>query len=373
MTVPAQVLALNSGSSSLKFGLFRVSDAWAEAVISGGAETAGAGKRSFWARDSAGGQLASETDSGLDQEGALQRIGEIVSAHAPDAVGHRIVHGGPRLRRHSLIDASVLRNLESAAAFAPLHVPQALSVLRLARARFPRCPHVACLDTAFHADLPDVARVLPLPAALRPEGIERYGFHGLSCESIVHRLGSGLPERLVIAHLGGGASVTAVQRGRSVDTTMGLTPSGGTIMATRCGDLDPGVLIYLMREKGFDAAKLEELVDHRSGLIGISALSGDMRRLREAAASDAGARLAIRMFCQSVRKHVAAMIAVLEGIDMLVFTGGIGEHDAESRAEICEGLAWAGVGAPRCPVRVLAAEEEAEIARRSFALACSAP
>jgi acetate kinase len=367
------VLALNSGSSSLKFGLFNVSATSAEAVISGGVETTASARRRFWARDPDGRQLAEEESAGLDQEDALQRIAELLPAHAPDVVGHRIVHGGPRLRRHSLIDAPVLRQLEAAAAFAPLHVPQALSVLRLAQERFPRCPHVACLDTAFHADLPDIARVLPLPKALQADGIERYGFHGLSCESIVRRLASDLPERLVIAHLGSGVSVTAVRRGRSVDTTMGLTPSGGTIMATRCGDLDPGVLIYLMRERGLDPAGLEDFVYRRSGLLGISGVSSDMRRLREAAESDAGARLAIRMFCRSICKHVAAMIAVLEGIDMLVFTGGIGEHDAQSRTEIGAGLAWAGIGGPRCPVLVLAADEEAEVARRAFALAGAPP
>ena len=167
---------------------------------------------------------------------------------------------------------------------------------------------------------------------LRSEGIQRYGFHGLSCESIVHQLANDLPYRLVIAHLGNGASVTAVKGGKSIDTSMGLTPTGGVIMGTRSGDLDPGVLVYLMREKKFDSAMLEELVDHRSGLLGISGVGSDMRRLHEAASSNADARLAIQMFCYSVRKQVAAMIAALGGVDLLVFTGGIGENDVEVRS-----------------------------------------
>jgi acetate kinase len=343
MTIP--VLALNSGSSSLKFGLYRVGASTCEALLAGEVEATGDAQRD-----------------------AVVRVGRLLAERelpAPAAIGHRIVHGGARVRRHCLIEGDVLRELEAATPFAPLHVPQALSVIRFAQAHFPRCPHAACLDTAFHADLPEVARTLPIPKALRADGIERYGFHGLSCESIVRRLGDALPERLVIAHLGNGASVTAVKDGGSIDTSMGLTPTGGVIMGTRCGDLDPGVLLYLMREKGFDAARLDDLVDRRSGLAGISGIGGDMRRLHAAAPSSADARLAIDMFCYSVRKQVAAMIAVLGGVDVLVFTGGIGEHDAEVRDAICRGLdAWT----PGCAVRVLPSEEEVQIARHSWDL-----
>jgi acetate kinase len=342
-TIP--VLALNSGSSSLKFGLYRVGASSAEALLEGEEETTGEGQR-----DAVGRILKLLADRGMP---------------APAAIGHRVVHGGPRLRRHCLIDDDVLRELDAATAFAPLHVPQALSIIRLAREHFPGRAHAACFDTAFHAELPDVARVLPIPKALRSEGIERYGFHGLSCESIVRRLrepGGDLPHRLVIAHLGNGASITAVKDGRSIDTSMGLTPTGGVVMGTRCGDLDPGVLIYLMREHGYAAARLEDLVDRHSGLLGISGIGGDMRRLHAAAPSSADARLAIEMFCYSVRKQVAAMMAVLGGVDLLVFTGGIGEHDAEVRSAICQGLA--GLGGV-VPVRVLASGEDAQIARHT--------
>jgi acetate kinase len=244
---------------------------------------------------------------------------------------------------------------------------------------------VACFDTTFHAELPEVARVLPVPRELRSEGIQRYGFHGLSCESILHQFGDDPPDRVIIAHLGNGASVTAVKGGKSIDTSMGLTPTGGVIMGTRSGDLDPGLLVYLMREMKFNAAMLEELVDHRSGLLGISGVASDMRQLHKAASSNADARLAIQMFCYSVRKQIAAMTAVLDGVDTIVFTGGIGENDADARAAICAGLSWAGVNldetrnrsnarlasdaASRCTVLVLPSQEDEQIGRHAWALA----
>ena len=367
------VLALNSGSSSLKFGLYRVDSEGAENVFG-------------------------ESVSTADHPDAISRVASVLAASGmppPDAIGHRIVHGGPALRQHCRIDDAVLRQLQAAALFAPLHTPAALALIRFAQTHFPGVPQVACFDTQFHADLPDVARVLPIARELQSEGTQRYGFHGLSLESIVRQLGSHLPnqssvhlpERMVIAHLGNGASITAVKAGLSIDTSMGMTPSGGVIMGTRSGDLDPGVLVYLMRDKSFDAARLEALIDQRSGLLGISGVSGDMRHLHEAAASNRDARLAIEMFCYSVRKQVAAMVAVLGGLDMLVFTGGIGENDAQVRADICAGLSWIGVsldepgnhaasnppcqisdGASRCQVLVLASQEDEQIARHAWAL-----
>jgi len=381
------VLALNSGSSSLKFGLYRVGAARSETLLSGEATAIGDTGAKFTARDARGKALASEAAAIPDQRDAISRIGKVLAGAkmpAPAAIGHRIVHGGPELRRHCLIDDAVLRQLEAAVAFAPLHTPPALSVIRFAREHFSGLPQAACFDTTFHAGLPDVARVLPISKEFQSEGIQRYGFHGLSCESIVRKLGDDLPERVVIAHLGNGASVTAVKAGKSIDTSMGLTPSGGVIMGTRSGDLDPGILVYLIREKKFDAVRLEELVDHRSGLFGISGIASDMRRLHAAAPSNADARLAVAMFCYSVRKELAAMIAVLEGVDMIVFTGGIGENDGEARAAICAGLSWIGVSlddtrnrsandpisdpASRCAVRVIASQEDEQIARHTRAL-----
>jgi acetate kinase len=196
----------------------------------------------------------------------------------------------------------------------------------------------------------------------------------------VHQLAGNLPPRLIVAHLGNGASVTAIRNGQSIDTSMGLTPTGGVIMGTRTGDLDPGVLMYLMREKNLGADALEDLVDHRSGLLGISGMDGDMRRLHEAASTNGDARLAIKMFCYSVRKQIAGMIAALDGVDMVVFTGGIGENDEVARAMICEGLAWAGLGQPESRswkghdvvpgsnVRVLPSQEDVQIARHTWSL-----
>ena len=363
--VSLNVLALNSGSSSLKFGMYRVDANAAEKLFGTSVSTA-------------------------DDPDAMAHVVRVLAASGmppPDAIGHRIVHGGPALRQHCRIDDAVLRQLQEAAAFAPLHTPAALALIRFAQVHFPGLPQVACFDTQFHADLPEVARVLPIARELLSDGMQRYGFHGLSLESIVRQLGDALPQRLVIAHLGNGASITALKAGLSIDTSMGMTPSGGVIMGTRSGDLDPGVLVYLMREKKFDAARLEALVDQRSGLLGISGLSGDMRRLHEAAASNRDARLAIEMFCYSVRKQVAAMVAVLGGLDMLVFTGGIGENDAQVRAEICAGLAWIGIsldethnraasnparclisaGSSHCQVLVLPSHEDEQIARHAWA------
>jgi acetate kinase len=383
----SNILTLNSGSSSLKFGLYRVGSSRTEMLLSGEAESIGDRKAKFSAQDSRENALLSETASIPSQQEAIIRIGRLLADSkmpAPAAIGHRVVHGGPQLRRHCLIDDSLLRQLEAATSFAPLHIPSALSIIRFAQEHFLGLPQVACFDTTFHAELAAVARVLPISKELQSEGIQRYGFHGLSCESIVRQLANDLPNRLVIAHLGNGASVTAVKGGKSIDTSMGLTPTGGVIMGTRSGDLDPGVLVYLMREKKFDAAMLEELVDHRSGLLGISGIGSDMRRLREAASSNADARLAIQMFCYSVRKQVAAMIAALDGVDLIVFTGGIGENDEEARAAICGGLSWIGVSldearnrsannpindpASRCQVLVLASQEDEQIARHTWAL-----
>ncbi|MEO8314853.1 MAG: acetate kinase, partial [Pseudomonadota bacterium] len=343
------VLALNVGSSSLKFGFFMVG-ANGNRVLDSGTE------------ESVGEPLA-----------AFARIAQRMEAQglpSPAAVGHRIVHGGPKCRQHTLIDATVMQQLQAASAFAPLHVPPALALVRAAQARFPYIAQVACLDTAFHAAMPDVARTLPIPRELRALGFERYGFHGLSGESIVRQLGHDVPPRIVIAQLGHGASVTAVAHGASVDTSMGLTPTGGVIMSTRCGDMDPGVLVYVVREHAYDAAQLEALIDQRSGLFGISGFSGDLRELTTAAASTSAssidARLAITMFCSSVRKQIAAMAVVLGGVDLLVFTGGIGENDASTRARICEGLHVLGI--QKAMTRVLPALEEKQIAWRTWQL-----
>jgi acetate kinase len=381
------VLALNSGSSSLKFGLYRMQATETQRLISGEAESIGEKKGSFHAQDAHGAPLIHESAALPSQEDAVIRLARLLTdtkMPAPQSVGHRIVHGGPKLRHPCVIDDTVLKDLEAATVFAPLHMPAALSVIRCARAHYPGLPQVVCFDTTFHANMPDVARVLPIPRTLRAEGVERYGFHGLSCESIVRQLGERLPGHLLIAHLGNGASITAVKQGRSIDTSMGLTPTGGIIMGTRSGDLDPGVLVYLARQKKLDATLLEELVDRRSGLLGISGVSEDLRELDKAASSNADARLAIAMFCYSAAKQLAAMSVALGALDSIVFTGGIGENDARAREAICRHLAVLGVrldaarnrtvsdpisdGASRCEVRVLPSQEDEQIAHNARAL-----
>jgi acetate kinase len=388
---PLRALAFNSGSSSLKFGLYEVRAERAQCLLSGEAQRIGESSSVFRAVDPSGRVICLDTAPLPTPRDVVARVGRWLSdtgAPAPQAIGHRVVHGGPTLRRHCRIDDAVLCQLETDRAFAPLHTPAVLSVIHSAQTQFPGLPQVACFDTVFHARMPAVASVLPLPAALRAHGIQRYGFHGLSCESIVHQLAQasagGMPGRMLIAHLGNGASVTAVRDGVSIDTSMGLTPSGGLIMGTRSGDLDPGVLVYLAREKGFNAAMLEDLVDHRSGLVGISGLDGDMRALHAAAATNADAALAIRMFCYAVRKQLAAMWVVLDGVDAIVFTGGIGEHDAVVRAEVCAGLSSLGVqldearhralvnpisgAGSSCRVHVLPSLEDEQIAWHTGAL-----
>lgn len=338
--VVVNVLSLNAGSSSLKYGLYRVDGDRCEKLLSGQTDAPGDGA----------------------VEAVLATLRER-SLPSPDAVGHRLVHGGPNVREHARIDDALMAHLEEAKAFAPLHVPPALAMVKRSREAFPNVPQVACFDTAFHATLPTVAKTLPLPADLREGGIERYGFHGLSYESIVRQLGDTLPSRTVIAHLGNGASLCAVLDGRSVDTTMGLTPTGGLVMGTRPGDLDPGVLLYLMREKGYDAAKLETLVDRESGLKGLSGGTSDMRQLH--ATDTEASRLAQDVFVHVARKQVAGMVASLGGLDLLVFTGGIGENDAVTREAILAGLQWIG----DFDSRVVPTEEDEQIARHAWRLA----
>lgn len=381
------MLALNSGSSSLKFGLYRVGGRSVVCLLSGQVEGFGGATAVMQAQDAQGGSLLREACPMADASHVLARIAKLLAAcrlPMPLAVGHRVVHGGPRVRQHCSIDAAVLAELAAAAVFAPLHMPVVLAFIQSATQLFPAIAQVACLDTCFHAGLPLVASTLPLPQALRAVGLARYGFHGLSCESIVHQLGSSLPRRLIIAHLGNGASITAVRMGISIDTSMGLTPSGGLIMGTRSGDLDPGVLVYLMRHMQFDATAMENLVDHQCGLLGVSSLSGDMRALHAAAASNPQARLAIAMFCYAAAKEIGAMGIALGGVDAIVFTGGIGEHDGQVRAQICASLSSLGVvldaqrnkkglglvshAAAPCAVHVLPSQEDEQIARHTAAL-----
>lgn len=375
------VLALNSGSSSLKFGLYQIASRAIQPLFSGEAELIASAAGKITLRDSTDGIVATKLSALHDQRAAIIDVVELLAAHGapePNAVGHRVVHGGQALRNHCILDDEVIKKLEVASAFARSHMTTALSLVAFAMKRYSSAIQVACFDTAFHRHLPPRARVLPIAHKWRSQGIERYGFHGLSCESVVRQWEGKLPSRLIIAHLGNGSSVTAVQRGQSVDTSMGLTPAGGVIMGTRSGDLDPGLLVYLLRQEHFVVDQLGDMIEHQSGLLGISGVSNDMRQLHGASAQSIDAQLAIEMYCYSCAKQIAAMMSVLDGVDAIVFTGGIGENDPIIRSRICAQLNWAGVqldeprnsAASSCiagksskaDVRIVQSQEEMQIA-----------
>jgi acetate kinase len=362
---PLVVLCVNSGSSSLKTALF---------------EVGGSSERPL-ARDT---QAVESGDYTAALDAALASF-DGRGLPSPDAAGHRVVHGGSRYAAPIVIDDAVLAGLRELVPFAPLHMPAAIAGIDAVAARW-SIPQVACFDTAFHHGMPVVAQRLPLPDALWDAGVRRYGFHGLSYEYVVGALGPATLGRAVIAHLGNGASMAAVADGRSLDTTMGFTPAGGLVMSTRSGDLDPGVAVYLLREQGYNAARLEQLVDRESGLVALSGGTSDMHTLlanRER--GDAGAALAVDAFCYHARKHVGTLASVLGGLDTLVFTGGIGEKGSTVRSEICRGLEFLGVelnesrndahadvissSNSECVVRVVRTDEDLVIARHTAALA----
>jgi acetate kinase len=364
-------LCVNTGSSSLKLALYQVGDDNAESCLWRGA-----------AREIGTPAACIESDGRCEKHSlpqhraALDMLLRDLNLPHVDVVGHRVVHGGEHILPER-ITPDLLTRLQALIPLAPLHLPAALAGIEAVYEQLPEVPQVACFDTAFHAGLPDFARTLPLPRRYRESCIRRYGFHGLSCEYIVRELGVHAQGRVVVAHLGSGASLTALSDGRSIDTTMGFTPCGGVMMGTRSGDLDPGVLLYLMREQGFDAAALEHLLNHEAGLLGVSELSPDMSVLLDH--DEAGARLAVGLFSYQVRKAVGALATTLGGLDRLVFTGGIGEHAAPVRASICNGLEHLGVtldpvrnaannrrissGGSDCEVLVIPADEDSIIAQ----------
>jgi acetate kinase len=341
------IFVINTGSSSLKFGLYVQRDGDERALLDGLADGIGQPNGTLEIKDPAGKILRSEKLNFTSRHEALTHAARWLAELSPGkpyAVGHRVVHGGPRLTQHQKITPQVVAEMQACVHFAPLHIPMALQLIAEAEQAYPDVPQFACFDTAFHRTMPETASRFPLSRDLFDDGIRRYGFHGLSYESIVHQLGAKLPARTVMAHLGSGASLAAVKKGKSVDTSMGLTPTGGIPMATRTGDLDPGVLLYLRRAKGMDADALEKLLNHDAGLKALSGGTSDMRKLQEATAKgDSAAELALEVFCLAIRKTIAAYAAVLGGIDLIIFAGGIGEHSVEVRKRVCEGLGFLGL------------------------------
>jgi acetate kinase len=382
------ILVLNAGSSSIKFAVFAGSSGAEPPRREFSGSIGGIGGREPELSIAMGeGRPASTRVGAIDHAAAIGKMFEALGERGLQsfrAVGHRMVHGGPDHFEPVVVGSGLLDELRRIIAFAPEHLPQAIALIEAVGRIFPSAPQIACFDTAFHKDLPAVARTLPLPRRLMAIGVRRYGFHGLSYEYLLRELARvGRPGeargRVILAHLGNGASMAAVRDGKSVDTTMGMTPAGGLVMSSRSGDIDPGVVRFLERHERLSPEQFNRMVNHESGLLGVSQISGDMRELIEAQSGDARAGEAVEMFCYSARKWIGAFAAALGGLDTLVFSGGIGEHQAEIRRRICRGLEFlgieldAGLNAQNAPiigrdgavatVRVIPTDEESTILR----------
>jgi len=363
-TMTTHILAINSGSSSLKYALFESEEGTERQVVRGGIDRIG----------------EVVPDHGVAVNTALDALAE-KGFPAPAAVGHRVLHGGARFSAPALVDDALLDTLEELVPLGPLHEPQQILGIRAVAKRWPKLPQVACFDTAFHRTMSEVAQRYAIPDDLCKDGIiRRYGFHGLSYEFIVSTVGADELGSAVIAHLGAGSSLAAVRDGRCVDTTMGFTPTAGLVMGSRIGDSDPGLLLYLL-DHGYDTESLRELVTRRSGLIGVSGTTADVRTLLANRTSDPRAALALDLFVWNARKWIGAMTASVGGIRTLVFTGGIGQHAAVLRSEIAAGLRHLGVildeernaqsdrvistDASPCRVLVVATDEERMVVRHT--------
>lgn len=347
------ILILNAGSSSIKFTVYDHDDDERITVRYAG-QIEGIGTRPrFKVQDGTGAVVHENTwdnpPLGRGHAYALERLAAYLDPKLPEhrlhGIGHRVVHGGPIYSAPVVLDDAVLRDLEAFVPLAPLHQPANLAGIAATMEFLPGVPNVACFDTAFHRSHAPVADRYAVPEELYAEGVRRYGFHGLSYEYIAHALPTLAPElaggRVVVAHLGNGASMCAIHAGRSVDSTMGFTALDGLPMGTRCGQIDPGVLLYLMQEKGMGAKPIEELLYKRSGLLGLSGISNDMRLL--VSSDDPRAALAIDYFVYRIVREAGALAAALGGIDGLVFTAGIGENATAIRERVCHGLAWLGL------------------------------
>jgi acetate kinase len=358
-----RILILNAGSSSIKFSVFE--DPSAAPAAPSAAQAASRPPAGATPALISGGELTNITTSHarltLDGESRAVKadtldaaialvLDAIASQPGPDAVGYRVVHPGPHIRDHQPITPQLLEALAAARAFAPLHDPEALHLIRATLQRLPNAAHFACFDTVFHQTMPPEATIYPLPAPLREQGIRRFGFHGLACESIVRQLAERgpFPQRAVIAHLGSGCSVTALCDGRSIDNTMGLTPTGGVLMGTRSGDLDPGLVLYLLRQhtasRDEAATAVETMLNHDSGIAVLAAMPNDVKAIRAAAArGNATSQLALKVFTRSITKAIGSFCFLLGGLDSIIFSGGIGEHDAHTRDEILANLSALGI------------------------------
>jgi acetate kinase len=348
------VLVLNSGSSSIKFSIYEAGDGERRKLHEGAVDGIGTDLGKFWIKDADGNQLIGQTRELPTRAVAFRLVSDALHSGdfpAPAAIGHRMVCGGPTVQENQLITPELVDEMERYTAFAPLHTPIAVYIMRESLRLFHGVPNFVCLDSYFHRTMPEVVTHMPIPEEYSAMGVRRYGAHGISYESIVYQLQPNVPEKLIAAHLGNGASITAIRKGKCLSTSMGLTPTGGIISGTRTGDIDPGVLLFILRkiaETAKSAAEaadqLEAVVSRQAGLLGVSNLSNDMRDLRDAIRKgSANARLAVDKFTWTIARWIGSFVAELNGLDMLVFTGGIGENDIAARAEICAGLGALGI------------------------------
>jgi acetate kinase len=384
---PARILTVNGGSSSIKFALFEVSDSLGR-ILDGGIERIGLPEATFRVKGSCEADNFSRSIKAPDHTVAvgvlMDWIEERSGRDALTAVGHRVVHGGPKYYKPQRITAEMVTELKQLGPFDPDHMPEEILLTEAFHRRFPDLPQVACFDTAFHHDLPRVAQMLPIPRRYEAQGVRRYGFHGLSYEFLMEELarmaGPDVARgRVILAHLGNGASLAAVHDGKSVDTSMSFTPTAGVPMSTRTGDLDPGLVWYLARTEKMSATQFNDMVNFQSGLLGISEISSDMRDLLKHETLDVRAAEAVALFCYQVKKWIGAFAAALGGIETLVFAGGIGENAPAIRARICDGLGFLGIeleekhnaanegiistASSRVVVRVIHTDEEQIIAK----------
>jgi acetate kinase len=384
---PIRILTINGGSSSIKFALFQA-DPSLRRILEGRIERIGLPEATFTVKssnkaDNFSRQLAAPNHTAA--VGALMDwLEERIGRHALTAVGHRVVHGGPQYSEPQRITTEMVAELHQLSPFDPEHLPEEIQLTEAFHRRFPDLVQVACFDTAFHRDMPRVARLLPIPRRYDTKGVQRYGFHGLSYAFLMEELArvagpQAARGRVILAHLGNGASLAAVHDGKPVDTSMGFTPTAGVPMSTRSGDLDPGLAWYLARTERIEAKQFNEMVNFQSGLLGVSEISSDMRDLLERETDDVRAAEAVALFCYQIKKWIGAFGAALGGLDTLVFAGGIGENAPKVRARVCDGLGFLGIeleekqnaanagvissDASRVAVRVIHTDEEWMIAK----------
>jgi acetate kinase len=387
MPTSRRILTVNGGSSSIKFALFAVGDPLRR-ILTGGIDRIGRPDATFSVKGLNPKTTFSRSVSAPDHTAAvgalMDWVGESSQSDGLFAVGHRVVHGGPKYSSPQRITAAMVEELRRLSPFDPEHLPEEILLTEAFHRRFPDLPQVACFDTAFHHELPRVARLLPIPRRYEALGVRRYGFHGLSYAFLMGELArlvgvKAAQGKVILAHLGNGASLAAVNHGKPVDTTMGFTPTAGVPMSTRSGDLDPGLVGYLARTESMSAGQFNEMANFKSGLLGVSETSSDMRELLDREKDDVRASEAVALFCYQIKKTVGSFAAALGGLDTLVFAGGIGENAPQVRARICNGLDFLGIeledqhnaasdgvisaATSRVDVRVIHTDEELMIAR----------